>query len=29
MTKWSDLFTRRQLAALTTFSDLVQEVCER
>jgi putative DNA methylase len=26
MTKWSDLFTPRQLVALTTFSDLVQEV---
>jgi putative DNA methylase len=25
MTKWSDLFTNRQLAALTTFSDMVQE----
>lgn len=25
MTKWSDLFTNRQLAALTTFSDLVSE----
>ena len=25
MTKWRDLFTRRQLVALTTFSDLVQE----
>ena len=25
MTKWSDLFTSRQLVALTTFSDLVQE----
>lgn len=25
MTKWGDLFTRRQLVALTTFSDLVQE----
>ncbi len=29
MTKWSDLFTPRQLVALTTFSDLVQEACER
>lgn len=29
MTKWSDLFTRRQLVALTTFSDLVQEARER
>lgn len=29
MTKWSDLFTPRQLVALTTFSDLVQEVHER
>jgi putative DNA methylase len=26
MTKWSDLFTSRQLVALTTFSDLVGEV---
>lgn len=26
MTKWSDLFTPRQLVALSTFSDLVQEV---
>lgn len=26
MTMWSDLFTARQLAALTTFSNLVQEV---
>jgi putative DNA methylase len=25
MTKWSDLFTNRQLVALTTYSDLVQE----
>lgn len=25
MTKWSDLFSDRQLVALTTFSDLVQE----
>ena len=25
MTKWSDLFTRRQLVALSTFVDLVQE----
>jgi putative DNA methylase len=25
MTKWRDLFTSRQLVALTTFSDLVQE----
>ena len=25
MTKWSDLFTDRQLVVLTTFSDLVQE----
>ena len=25
MTKWSDLFTSRQLVALTTFSDLVLE----
>jgi putative DNA methylase len=29
MTKWSDLFTARQLMALTTFSDLVQEARER
>jgi putative DNA methylase len=29
MTKWSDLFTDRQLVALTTFSDLAQEVRER
>jgi putative DNA methylase len=29
MTKWSDLFTARQLVALTTFSDLVQEARER
>jgi putative DNA methylase len=29
MTKWSDLFTDRQLVALTTFSDLVKEVRER
>ncbi len=29
MTKWSDLFTRRQTVALTTFSDLVTEACER
>ncbi|MGH7391485.1 MAG: DUF1156 domain-containing protein [Candidatus Rokuibacteriota bacterium] len=28
MTKWSDLFTDRQLAALTTFSDLVCEARE-
>jgi len=28
MTKWSDLFTNRQLVALTTFSDLVQEARE-
>ncbi|HEX9742889.1 MAG TPA: hypothetical protein VGA17_08875, partial [Nitrospiraceae bacterium] len=27
--EWSDLFTPRQLVALTTFSDLVQEVRER
>ncbi|MHB1543735.1 MAG: DUF1156 domain-containing protein [Gammaproteobacteria bacterium] len=27
MTKWRDLFTPRQLVALTTFSDLVQEAC--
>ena len=29
MTKWSDLFTPRQLVVLTTFSDLVQEAMER
>jgi putative DNA methylase len=29
MTKWSDLFTLRQLVALTSFSDLVQEARER
>ncbi len=29
MTKWSDLFTERQLAALTTLSDLVSEAMER
>jgi putative DNA methylase len=29
MTKWSDLFTDRQLVALTTFSDLVQEARAR
>ena len=29
MTNWSDLFTPRQLVALTTFSDLVQEARER
>ena len=29
MTKWSDLFTARQLVALTTFSDLVQEAREQ
>ncbi|MFN7895052.1 MAG: DUF1156 domain-containing protein, partial [Cyanobacteriota bacterium] len=29
MTRWSDLFTDRQLVALTTFSDLVQEARER
>lgn len=28
MTKWSDLFTARQLVALTTFSDLVREARE-
>jgi putative DNA methylase len=27
--RFADLFTPRQLAALTTFSDLVQEACER
>jgi len=29
MTKWSDLFTDRQLVALATFSDIVQEARER
>jgi putative DNA methylase len=29
MTKWSDLFTPRQLVALTTFSDLVLQARER
>ena len=29
MTKWSDLFTPRQLVALTTFSDLVTEAMGR
>ncbi len=29
MLKWSDLFTNRQLVALTTFSDLVSEAVER
>jgi putative DNA methylase len=29
MTKWSELFTSRQLVALTTFSDLVHEARER
>jgi len=29
MTQWSDLFTHRQLVALTTFSDLVQEAIDR
>uniref|UniRef100_UPI000B109886 DUF1156 domain-containing protein n=1 Tax=Rhodococcus sp. HS-D2 TaxID=1384636 RepID=UPI000B109886 len=29
MNKWSDLFTNRQLVALTTFSDLVGEACEK
>src|SRR5579864_4572551 len=29
MTKWSDLFTSRQLAALTTFSGLVLEAREQ
>ncbi len=29
LTRWSDLFTPRQLVALTTFSDLVQEARER
>ena len=29
LTKYRDLFTERQLVVLTTFTDLVQEVCER
>ena len=29
MSKWSDLFTPRQLVALTTFSDLVDKAMER
>lgn len=29
MSQWSDLFSDRQLVALTTFSDLVEEVLER
>jgi len=29
MTQWADLFTNRQLTALTTFSDLVAEARER
>ena len=29
MSKWSDLFTSRQLIALTTFADLVQECANR
>ena len=29
MTKWSDLFTRRQLVALETFSDLVPKLRNR
>jgi putative DNA methylase len=29
LTRWSDLFTPRQLVALTTFSDCVQEARER
>lgn len=29
MTKWADLFTNRQLTALTTFSDMVSDVRER
>ncbi len=29
MTMWCDLFTRRQLVALTTFADLVAETVER
>ena len=29
LTTWADLFTPRQLVALTTFSDLVAEAMER
>ena len=29
MTKWSDLFTSRQLVALTTFTDLVSEARDK
>ncbi len=29
MKRWRDLFTSRQLVALTTFSNLLSEVCER
>src|SRR5206468_3810987 len=29
LTQWRDLFTRRQLLAMTTFSDLVQEARQR
>src|SRR5690606_23092368 len=29
LTEWGDLFTPRQLVALTTFSDLVTEAIER
>lgn len=29
MTKWSDLFTARQLAALEAFSDLIHVACEK
>src|SRR3954453_6768158 len=29
MTKWSDLFTDRQLLALTTFSDLLGETMKK
>ena len=29
MTKWSDLFTKRQLVALTTFSDLIAEARDK
>lgn len=29
LTTWGDLFSPRQLLALTTFSDLVHEACER
>ena len=29
MTKWSDLFTCRQIVALTTFCDLISEARDR